>query len=125
MHCAKSKCIHPTRPVAQACADCPRKAKKAMQKLSAVTLETVVCAKSKCVHPGRPAGQVRPDRAPAAPPPQIAAGAPRAPIGAWSLSSLSAPAPLSAEVPGLPAQVMRAKKTRGLLGGRGVEGAAP
>lgn len=41
--CGKTSCVHPGRPVGQACADCPRKKGKA-----------VAMAKKKCVHPDRP-----------------------------------------------------------------------
>lgn len=42
---AKTECVHPGRPVAQACKDCPRKGKRAAM------------AKSKCIHPQRPLSQ--------------------------------------------------------------------
>ncbi|KAI7838576.1 hypothetical protein COHA_007647 [Chlorella ohadii] len=40
--CEKTSCVHPGRPVANACPDCPRR--KATMRM----------AKSKCVHPQRP-----------------------------------------------------------------------
>ncbi|KAJ9526756.1 hypothetical protein QJQ45_017498 [Haematococcus lacustris] len=60
---AKAKCIHPTRPVKDACPDCPRRKGRAAfeeEKPSVRSLQ-VLAAKDKCVHPARPVKDACPD----------------------------------------------------------------
>lgn len=53
----KTKCIHPDRPVAKACADCPRR-KGRFAPAGAATNDAqgwmVMAKKEKCIHPDRP-----------------------------------------------------------------------
>ena len=63
--CAKSRCLHPDKPMMFACADCPRRANAAAEGLdeqpmavAAFVGEEVAskgcCAKSRCLHPDKP-----------------------------------------------------------------------
>jgi len=53
----KTKCIHPDRPVAKACADCPRR-KGRFAPAGAATNDAqgwmLMAKKEKCIHPDRP-----------------------------------------------------------------------
>lgn len=59
MHAAKSKCIHPNRPLSQACADCPRRGRMQLSMDDIVMVSVQSKKKSKCVHPDRPPSKVR------------------------------------------------------------------
>lgn len=60
---AKAKCVHPARPVKDACPDCPRRKGRSMQAEAAPTSNVleVHAAKAKCVHPARPLKDACPD----------------------------------------------------------------